>query len=56
MWGGKKAREQQKKEDQRVRNNNSSYGGSGTYNGSEYDCLREIADRVSGYTGRFLEI
>lgn len=55
MWGGKKARQEQKKEDQRYANANrgGSIGGSGSYRGTEEDCLREIADRVSGYTGRF---
>lgn len=55
MWGGKKARKAQKIEEERFHQAMASYnriGGFGGYKGSDEDCIREIADRVSGYTGR----
>lgn len=52
MWGGKKAREVQKQQDSRYRQSSSNSGG-GAFIGTIDDCLRAIADRVSGYTGRF---
>ena len=54
MWGGKKAREQQKKEDRRYAEAMGKTSGSNNISsGNINDYLRAIADRVSGYTGRF---